>query len=73
MSDDKTNSTADVFQIFKKIPLNKKFKEGSGMTLPNNEIKVLVKVIKSLKNKGILLKLKKLLVKKEGFLIFLNH
>ena len=73
MSDDKINSTADVFQIFKKTPLNKKFKEGSGMTLPNNEIKVLVKVIKSLENKEILLKLKKLLVKKEGFLIFLNH
>ena len=49
--------------------LNKKFttSEGSGMMLVNNEIKDVIKVIMSLGTT------KKIVVKKEGFLIFLDH
>ena len=45
------------------------------MTLTKNEIKNIIKVIKSLENRGILLKelLEKLLVKREDFSIFLGH
>ena len=45
------------------------------MTLTKNEIKDIIKVIKSLENRGILLKelLEKLLVKKEDFSVFLGH
>ena len=45
------------------------------MTLTKNEIKNIIKVIKSLENRGILLKelLEKLLVKKEDFSLFLGH
>ena len=45
------------------------------MTLTKNEIKDIIKVIKSLENRGILLKelLEKLLVKKEDFSLFLCH
>ena len=45
------------------------------MTLTKNEIKDIIKVIKSLENRGILLKelLEKLLVKKEDFSLFLGH
>ena len=45
------------------------------MTLTKNEIKDITKVIKSLENRGILLKelLEKLLVKKEDFSLFLGH
>ena len=41
---------------------------GSGITLTNNEIKYIVKAIKSLENRGI-----SLLVKNEDFSIFLGH
>ena len=41
--------------------------EGSEITLTNNEIKYVLKIIKSLENIGIVLK--KLLVKKEDFSI----
>ena len=46
-----------------------------GITPTNNEIKDIVKVIRSLENRGILLKeiLEKLIAKKEDFLTFLNH
>ena len=49
--------------------LNKKFttSKGSGMMLTNNEIKDVIKVIMSLGTT------KKIVVKKEGFLIFLDH
>ena len=55
--------------------IGKNIKEGissinsSGITLTNNEIKDIIKVIKSLENKGVLLKATtaKLLVKKEYF------
>ena len=49
--------------------LNKKFttSEGSRMMLTNNEIKDIIKVIMSLGTT------KKIEVKKEGFLIFLDH
>ena len=45
------------------------------MTLTKNEIKDIIKVVKSLENRGILLKelLEKLLVKKEDFSLFLGH
>ena len=43
---------------------------GSGITLTNNEIKDIMKVIKSLKNRGILLKL---IMRKEDFSVFLGH
>ena len=45
------------------------------MALTKNEIKDIIKVIKSLENRGILLKelLEKLLVKKEDFSLFLGH
>ena len=45
------------------------------MTLTKNEIKDIIKVIKSLENRGILLKelQEKLLVKKEDFSLFLGH
>ena len=49
---------------------------GSGIKLRNNEVKDIIKVIKSLENKGILLKVttEKLLVKKEDdFSIFLEN
>ena len=44
-------------------------------TLANNEIKDIIRVIKSSENRGILLKrtTKKLLVKMEDFQIFLDH
>ena len=45
------------------------------MTLTKNEIKNIIKAIKSLENREILLKelLEKLLVKREDFSIFLGH
>ena len=48
---------------------NQEYITGSGITLTNNEIKDIKKVIKSLEKRGILLnKLKeKLLIKKEKF------
>ena len=48
---------------------------GAGIVLTDNEIKDIMKVIKSLKNKGIFLRetTKKLLVNKEDFKIFLDH
>ena len=49
---------------------------GLGITLKHNEIKDIAKLIRSLENSGILLKkylLEKLVVKKEGFSIFLDH
>ena len=46
----------------------------SGITLTNNEIKDIMKISKSLENRGSLLKgTKKLLVKKEDFSIFLGY
>ena len=47
---------------------------GSGVTLTNNEIKDM-KVMKSLENRGILLKetIKNLIVKKKDFTLFLDH
>ena len=45
---------------------------GTGITLTDNKIKDIMKVIKSLENRGILLK-KNLLVKKEDFKTFLDH
>ena len=57
--------------------LNKTFtsSRGSGITLTNNEIKDIMKVIKSLENRGMLCKgtIEKLLVKKEDFKFFLDH
>ena len=49
--------------------------KGSGITLTNNEIKDIMKVIKALENRGILLKgnTRKILIKKEYFSIFLGH
>ena len=49
--------------------------KGSRLTLTNNEIKYIIKVIRSLENRRIFLKelLTKLLFKKEGFSIFLGH
>ena len=46
--------------------------KGSGITLANNEMKDVIKVIKSLENRGVLLKgtTKKLLVKKKDLSIF---
>ena len=48
--------------------------KGLEITLTKNEIKD-IKVIRSLENRGILLKetTKKLLVKKDDFSVFLNH
>ena len=48
---------------------------GSGITLTNNEIKVIIKLIRFLENRGIFLKgtIKKILAKKDGFSIFLGH
>ena len=48
---------------------------GSGVTLTNNEIKDIMKVMKSLENRGILLKetIKNLIVKKKDFTLFLDH
>ena len=45
---------------------------GAGITLTNNELKDIIKVIKSLENREILLKTttRKILVKKEDFSIF---
>ena len=53
----------------------KKKNYGSGITLTNNEIKDIMKVIKSLENRGILLKgtTAKITGQEGGFLIFLNH
>ena len=57
--------------------IGKKMKEkfGLGIILTNNEIKYIMKVVKSLENRRVLLKgiLQKLLFKKESFSIFLNH
>ena len=49
--------------------------KGLEITLTKNEIKDIIKVIRSLENRGILLKetTKKLLVKKDDFSVFLNH
>ena len=59
------------------IELNKKLtiREGSGMMPTNNEIKYIMKAIRSLENRGILLKgtTTKLVVKKGNLLIFLYH
>ena len=57
-----------------KTALDAGFLKGSALTLTNNEIKDVIKVIRSLENRGIFLKgtSKKLLVKKEDFLFFLN-
>ena len=61
--------------IGKKIKKGLSSTTGSGITLTNNKIKDIMKVIRSLENRGILLKelLEKLLVKKEDFSIFLDH
>ena len=49
--------------------------KGSRLSLTNNEIKDIIKVIRSLKIKEFFLKelLTKLLIKKEDFSIFLGH
>ena len=55
--------------------LNKKFtsSKGSGITLINNEIKDIIKVIKSLENRGILLKgTTKITTREGGFLNFIR-
>ena len=56
--------------------IGKKFKEkiGSGITLTNNEIKVIMKVIKSWKNREILLKrtIRKITSQEGGFFNFLK-
>ena len=48
--------------------------KGSGLTLPNNEIKDVMRVIKSLENKGILLKgtTRKIISQEKRFLRFLG-
>ena len=54
--------------------LNKAYITGSGITLTNNEIKDIMKVIKSLENRGILLKetTRKITSQEGGFLNFLR-
>ena len=54
--------------------LNKEYITGSGITLTNNEIKDIMKVIKSLENRGILLKgtTRKITSQEGGFLNFLR-
>ena len=49
--------------------------KGSGIALTNKETKDIIKVIRSLENRGILLKgiTKKIVVKKEDFSSFLDH
>ena len=69
---DEVIKTADIsrnfFPDFKSIL-------GTGITLINSEIKYIVNVIKSLENKGILLKetTRKITCQKGGFLNFLSH
>ena len=48
------------------------FSRRSETTLTNNEIKDIMRVIKSLENRGIFLKPEKLVVKKKDFSIFLH-
>ena len=68
---------ATEYYINKRISeLNKKIRtiKGSGITLTNNEIKDIMKVIKSLENRGILLKgtTTKTAGQEEGFVNFLR-
>ena len=68
-----TNLARDLGKYFldKRIErLIKEYITGSGITLTNNEIKDIIKVIKSLKNRGILLKeaTRKITSQEEGFL-----
>ena len=81
MKKDLTINTKEAKNFLVDVEINvisKKIKDrltGSGITLTNNEIKYIINVIRSLENRGILLNgaTKKLIVKKEEFLIFLDH
>ena len=81
MKKDLTINTKETKNFLVDVEINvisKKIKDrltGSGITLTNNEIKYIINVIRSLENRGILLNgaTKKLIVKKEEFLIFLDH
>ena len=61
----------DLFELSKQFALSK----GSGITLTNNEIKDIMKVIKSLENSGVLLKgtTRKFTSQEGGFLNFLVY
>ena len=70
----KNNKNLDKDAGLSMVTNKKKKKFGSGITLANNEIKDIMKVIKSLGNKGILLKgiTTKITSQEGGFLNFLR-
>ena len=74
VSDDKINLAADVFKIFKKALLEEIFKEGSGTTITNNEIEDIIKLIRSLENRGVIIKgsTRKITTQEGVFLNFLK-
>ena len=81
VSDDQFNKMVDAVNICRKIPMSKLLSEefnkmfrSSGITLKNNETKNFIKVIRSLENRGVLLKqtIKKVSSQKGGFLSFLR-
>ena len=69
--DVKINLAANVFKKIKKALLNK-ISEGSRINLMNNEVKGIIKVVRSLENRRILLKgaTRKIASKEGGFLNF---
>ena len=74
---DKLSKTVDVATIFwKKLKdeFNKTF-IGLRITITNNDITYIIKVIRSLENRGILLKktTRKIIIKKNYFSIFICH
>ena len=71
MSDNKVNMAVDLVKAFKEGPLKL---EGSRITLPKNEIKDIIKVIKSLENRRVLLKgtTKRIISQEKRLLSFLG-
>ena len=71
MSDNKVNMAVDLVKAFKEGPLKL---EGSRKTLTNNEIKDIMKVIKSLENRRVLLKgtTKRIISQEKRLLSFLG-
>ena len=71
MSDNKVNMAVDLVKAFKGGPLKL---EGSRITLPKNEIKDIIKVIKSLENRRVLLKgtTKRIISQEKRLLSFLG-
>ena len=71
MSDNKVNMAVDLVKAFKEGLLKL---EGSRITLPKNEIKDIIKVIKSLENRRVLLKgtTKRIISQEKRLLSFLG-